>query len=109
MTNHVLSDPDLFTISECHLCKGGRGHDGAPVCEASCPSLTEPHAIVRELAALDGPILTTLFANGEYSCPMPGCRYMEATLPLQQWADPANHAPTCLWRRARALYPSEGR
>lgn len=66
----------------------------------NCPVLTEPHAIVRELARR-GP----WFDAGAFcvTCPDLGepTIWDEASFS----SDPEKHHPSCLWRRARVLYP----
>lgn len=58
--------------------------------------LADPLAIVRELA-VRGPMNMAEFA---YGCG--DCGY--APEDRQAFRDPANHEPSCLWRRAKALY-----
>lgn len=52
------------------------------------------HAIVRELAEGFPP------QDREDGCAFCNCLY-------HLIEDPANHAPECLWRRAKALYPGD--
>lgn len=61
-------------------------------------SVNEHEAIVRELAESD----VCHIDGGYYFC---GLCNVESGTRLSPLIDPANHEPTCLWRRAKALYP----
>lgn len=70
--------------------------------KSDCYVFTEPYAIARELAE-HGPY-ALLTPSGWYWCPQPGC-HGRAVLDAVSLAAPAAHEPSCLWRRAKALYP----
>jgi hypothetical protein len=92
-------------LKECGVCGAVQipGHGGhMSGCSANG---TAQNAIVRELAEMAGPIVI-YYVDGRTACAMPGCHGHDVSRPEPWWSDPANHAPSCLWRRAKGLYPS---
>ncbi len=80
----------------CTHCDAEHGADGLVYHASTCPTLTAPYDIVRELAE-----------RGPFTY-MGGCDTCEiGNGPASHVNDPANHEPSCLWRRAKALYPGE--
>jgi hypothetical protein len=70
---------------------------------ADCPVMTEPHTITRELAER-GPFLhVDTFGDGMGDA-CADCLASDSDLNV-----PANHGPSCLWRRAKALSPEAAR
>lgn len=86
-------------LKRCPHCQGGIGHDGEPFCLPDCPTRTEPHAIVKALAER-GP-----FLSDTTDCAMCGTTRPFDVSSAEWFAVLTNHEPSCLWRRAKALYP----
>jgi hypothetical protein len=61
----------------------------------------EDATIVRELAE-QGPFIEQVWPDDERCA---SCHELSKTPDFL--ADPANHEPTCLWRRAKGLYPGD--
>ncbi len=60
---------------------------------------TEANAIIREIAESDPMDGLVNELSG------PWCRWSNGAGCQEPFDDPANHAESCLWRRARELYP----
>ena len=65
--------------------------------------VAEQDAIVRELAERGPFINVDTFGDQLGGDACADCEAQADDGPLN---DPVNHKPSCLWRRARALYPS---
>lgn len=102
--SRMTIDEVIAAYPECRQCEGGRGEDAMPYCEPSCPTFTEPHAIARELAER-GPFVQQTEVG--IACAFCDLKRDQAVLGdyAKLFADPANHEPACLWRRAKVLHP----
>ena len=70
--------------------------------------MDEPKTIVLELATSLAPIVATSIVDTYWCvlCQRDALRRSDITGSFDHMNDPANHEPACLWRRAKALYPT---
>ncbi len=68
----------------------------------------EREAIVRELARRKVPVFNDGMGQLECVLCFPARRWLSITEALMP-SNPANHAATCVWRRAREMYPRHER
>lgn len=95
MSGEANNDP----MVPCQTCGAYPDPELGEMHRADCPTLTSPHAIVRELAE-QGP-----FLDDTTDCAMCDRRRPHGVGSQEWFGNPANHEPSCLWRRAKAMYP----